>query len=276
VITDTSVLSSSATDVPCDWEGEPVALRLLGGFELRVASALALLPLTAARLVAFVALREGPTPRQLAANSLWAQGTEGRAAGCLRSALWRVRLLGAPLIMAQGDYLYVAPGVWVDVHQARSFATALTQKPISFDAVTVRRLLATDVLPHWCDDWLLLEQEQFRILRLHALEIAAVRLAEHGRYLEALDIGLSAVTADPLRESAHRIVMRIHLMEGNYSEALREFNAYAEIARRDLGVGPSSHIEELLNQAQRGTHLRRSGPLAPASEVMASSYGQKW
>ena len=249
MVIDSSVISGF-TEIPQDSRAAPVALRLLGGFELRVSSTLALLPLTAARLVAFVALREGPTPRRFAANSLWADGTEGHAAGCLRSALWRIRLLPAPLIITESDRLSVAPDVCVDVNQARSFAIAITEKAVSFDSTTVRRLLADDVLPHWYDDWLLLEQEQFRILRLHALEIAAMRLAERGSYLEALDTALSAVAADPLRESAHRIVMRIHLMEGNYSEALRQFNTYAQVIRRELGVEPSPRIEQLLNLAR--------------------------
>jgi DNA-binding SARP family transcriptional activator len=234
-----------------DLHTSQVSLRLLGGFELMMADGLAVLPLTEARLAAFVALREGPTPRQLAANSLWADGTEARAAGCLRSALWRVRLLGAPLIIAKNDYLYVAPSVQVDVREARSFATSLTQETTSFDPATARGLLARDVLPHWYDEWLLLEQEQFRTLRLHALEIAAVRLAERDLFLQALEMGLAAVAADPLRESAHRTIMRIHLMEGNYSEALREFNLYAEVARRDLGVEPSPEMEGLLDRGQR-------------------------
>jgi len=265
MVIDASVISG-INEIVQDSRAAPVALRLLGGFELRVASTLALLPLTAARLVAFVALREEPTPRRVAANSLWAHGTEGRAAGCLRSALWRIRMLPAPLIVTERDRLSVAPEVCVDVNQARSFATAITGKAVSFDSATVRRLLAADVLPHWYDDWLLLEQEQFRVLRLHALEIAAIRLAERGSYLEALDTALSAVAADPYRESAHRIVMRIHLLEGNYSEALRQFNTYAQVIRRDLGVEPSPHIEQLLN-------LTRGRPAALTQCLLPSDGG---
>jgi DNA-binding SARP family transcriptional activator len=273
VVVDASVFNGIA-DIAQDWRGASVALRLLGGFELRVASRLALLPLTAERLVAFVALCERPTPRRVAANSLWAHGTEGRAAGCLRSALWRIRLLPAPLIVAECDRLSVAPNVCVDISQARSFAAAITENAVSFDSATVRRLLATDVLPHWYDDWLLLQQEQFRILRLHALETAAMRFAQRGRYLEGLDTALSAVAADPLRESAHRIVMRIHLMEGNYSEALRQFNTYAQVLRRDLGVEPSPRIEQLVKLARGRPAVGSAYPLTSDCGESAQRSGE--
>ena len=83
------------------------------------------------------------------------------------------------------------------------------------------------LLPGWYDDWVVLERERLRQLQLHALDrLAAALLAaeEPGR---ALDAALVAVQADPLRESAHRIVVRIHLREGNALEALRAYERFA-------------------------------------------------
>jgi DNA-binding SARP family transcriptional activator len=205
------------------------------------------LPPIVARLLAFLALRRDPAPRQLAADVLWGEEAGARSTACLRSALWRAGRVGVPLITKQASDLSIASGVCIDMQQARFFATALARHDASPDPAAVVRLLTTDLLPHWDDDWLLLERERFRMVRLHALEIAAVRLAERGDFLDALDAGIFAVAADPLRESAHRAVIRVHLMEGNYADALNQFNVYDEIARKELGVEPSPQIRRLVS-----------------------------
>ena len=63
--------------------------------------------------------------------------------------------------------------------------------------------LSGELLPDWYDDWVLLEAENWRQLRLHALEVLAGLLTAAGRYGDAAAAALAAVRADPLRESAH-------------------------------------------------------------------------
>jgi DNA-binding SARP family transcriptional activator len=56
--------------------------------------------------------------------------------------------------------------------------------------------------PDWYDDWLQMERERFRQLRLHALETLAERFVALGRHAQAIDAALAAVQVDPLRETA--------------------------------------------------------------------------
>jgi len=63
-------------------------------------------------------------------------------------------------------------------------------------------VLSADLLPDWYDDWVLLEAEDWRQLRLHALEALAGRLIALGRWGEAANAAGAAVRAEPLRESA--------------------------------------------------------------------------
>ena len=65
------------------------------------------------------------------------------------------------------------------------------------------------------------DRERFRLLRLEALEYAAGILIERGHPAEALLAALAAVDTEPLRESARRLVLRIHAGEGNAVEAVR-------------------------------------------------------
>ncbi|WP_236681061.1 AfsR/SARP family transcriptional regulator [Streptomyces siderophoricus] len=113
-------------------------------------------------------------------------------------------------------------------------------------------------MPDWPDEWVTTERERFRQIRLHALEALCRRLTELGEHRSAIDAGLSAVAADPLRETAQRVLMEAHLAEGNLSEAVRQYRTYAGLLRRELGVEPTVHLTSLLPQAARpGLHAPR-------------------
>jgi DNA-binding SARP family transcriptional activator len=62
----------------------------------------------------------------------------------------------------------------------------------------------------------------------------------------ALQAGLTAVSAEPLRESAHRRVVEVHLAEGNPAEALRQYQSYRQLLRAELGLIPSPAIRSLV------------------------------
>src|SRR5262249_3418614 len=96
--------------------------------------------------------------------------------------------------------------------------------------------LDAELLPDWYDDWVLLERERLRELRLHALEALALRLAALGRFAEAVEAGLAAVRSEPLRESAHRVLIRLHLAEGNRHRALCQYREYTRLMRLDLNL----------------------------------------
>ena len=65
---------------------------------------------------------------------------------------------------------------------------------------------------------------------------------------ETIDAGLVAVRAEPLRESAHRVLIKAHLAEGNHGEASRQYSSYRHLMLAELGVEPSPHLRELLPQ----------------------------
>jgi DNA-binding SARP family transcriptional activator len=106
--------------------------------------------------------------------------------------------------------------------------------------------LSGELLPDWYEDWALLEAEDWRQLRLHALEALAGLLSAAGRYGDAAAAALQAVRADPLRESAHAALIRVHLAEHNPSEALREFKRYEQPLRAELDIEPTGELRELV------------------------------
>ena len=111
--------------------------------------------------------------------------------------------------------------------------------------------LAGDLLPDWCDDWVLDEREGLRQTRLHTLETLARRLGASGRHADAIQAALVAIRLEPLRETAHRSLIEIHLTEGNWSEACRQFQRYRKLLREELGVEPSDSMRLLLDRRPR-------------------------
>jgi DNA-binding SARP family transcriptional activator len=216
-------------------------------FALQHDGAALALPLSAQRLLAFLALHDRPLLRPFVAGCLWTDASESRAAASLRSALWR---LGAPgLVQATATHLRLADGVTIDLELAGTAARRVLDEEIPLDPADVRVLVDSgDLLPDWYDDWVLLERERFRQVRLHALEVLSTRLAAAGRMGGAIDAATLAVSIEPLRESAHRAVIRLHLDEGNVGEAMRQYETYRTLLKRDLGLEPSPAIARLVSR----------------------------
>jgi DNA-binding SARP family transcriptional activator len=152
-------------------------------------------------------------------------------------------------VQATATHLRLADGVTIDLELAGTAARRVLDEEIPLDPADVRVLVESgDLLPDWYDDWVLLERERFRQVRLHALEVLSTRLAAAGRMGGAIDAATLAVSIEPLRESAHRAVIRLHLDEGNVGEAMRQYETYRTLLKRDLGLEPSPAIARLVSR----------------------------
>jgi DNA-binding SARP family transcriptional activator len=225
-------------------------LRLLDAFALEVDGEPIELPHGAQRVLAFLALRPHALQRSFMAGSLWLDAADDRAAANLRSALWRLRQHdGASVLTAHGT-LRLDPTVSVDTHEATDLARRwLSGLAGEDDVAPALMLLQSELLPDWYDEWVVEERERFRQLRLHALEAMAERLIDMGRVGDALLAALAATTDEPLRESAHRALIRVHLAEGNTGEAVRQLRRCELLFERELGLRPSDRLSELVREA---------------------------
>jgi DNA-binding SARP family transcriptional activator len=200
------------------------------------------------KLLAFVALGTGTVDRRHAAGSLWPLGNDERAAGNLRSALWRLKGAGIDLVDSQRCSLTLRTGTLVDVSVLSKWAARLVDGSASQgDLTAVKcRTDAMDLLPGWYDDWVIFERERIRQRFLHALEALSRHLIAIGRFADAVEAAISAVSGDPLRESANRVLIEAHLAEGNVVEARRAYKRYRDTVRRELGVEPSEQLARLM------------------------------
>jgi DNA-binding SARP family transcriptional activator len=94
-----------------------VSLTLLDGFTLSHRGKPISLPLRAQRVLGFLAFQDLPVLRVYVAGSLWPDVPERRAAGSLRSALWRLSHLAFRVVDATPHTLRLAPSVVVDARE---------------------------------------------------------------------------------------------------------------------------------------------------------------
>jgi DNA-binding SARP family transcriptional activator len=229
-------------------------IRMLNGFELSVQGRAVPMKSGPQRLVIFLALCRRPLPRSYVAGALWPDVPSDRASANLRSSVWRVPPHCRPLIDVQAQLISLAVGVTVDYLDAIALAHRLLGHVGISEADLgrgARSELSSELLPACYDEWVLMERERFRQLRVHALEAQCEQLTTCGRYGEAIDAGMAAVCVEPLRESSHRVLIRAHLAEGNTTEACRQFELYRRVLRDELGVEPSDGLRNLTVAAHR-------------------------
>lgn len=192
------------------------------------------------------------------AGTLWPESSDSHAGASLRSAVSRLDAPSRRALNVTAADMGLAEGVVVDVHGSQSLAHRLISRDapssdndISGPAVTA---LSSDLLPGWYDDWAVIAAEDWHQLRMHALEAVAARLTAADRLPEAAGAAMAAVRAEPLRESARAALIRVHMAEGNQSNALGEFERYRVLLRAELGIEPTARLSQLLS----GLPMRKS------------------
>ena len=225
----------------------PLRLSLLGSFEFSCDDRPVPIPLPAQRLLAFLALRDHPAQRQYVAGTLWMDTSDERALGSLRSALWSLRRYALGSVESTSLGLRLAADVVVDLSEASALARRLLDPSTNVELVEPDwTSLLDDVLPDWYDDWVVMERERFRQLRVYALEAVCERRLAAGDFARAAEVALEAVRAEPLRESAHRALIRVYLAEGNRAQAVLHHESFRRLLYDRLGLEPTGEITALV------------------------------
>jgi predicted ATPase/DNA-binding SARP family transcriptional activator len=198
--------------------------------------------------------------REKVLDTLWPRLTPDAAANNLRKNLHYLRTafaqrgIHSPVLSLDGNMVVLAPEAWVDIdafrHEARTVRDSgcdpgLYEQTL---AMYVGDLLPEDLYEEWTDpdreDLRGLSHELlFELAQLHAAR-GEVRLAE-GRLRELL-------RADPLREEAHRSLMRLYAESGSHEKALRQYETCRELLERELRVEPSEETQRLRRETLQG------------------------
>lgn len=256
-----------------DPEGRPEAagLTLMGQFQLLISGRPLRIPHTAERVLTYLALADRPVARTRLAGALWEDSSDLGAAKSLRTTLWRIRRAGANLVLARDDRLRLYPDVTVDVTDLMDLAKRLIHQPDPEALLRLPLLVeCVELLPDWDDEWVVADRERYRLLRLEALERAAFTLMERRHLGDALVAALAAVQAEPLRESARRLVVQTQMAQGNAAEAIHSYREYRSLLHHELGLQPSKLMDQLIQPLaapvtapRRSPDLRLAGGMHP-------------
>lgn len=157
---------------------EQLSLNMLGTFAVYRGDDLVELPPACQRLIALIALKRRPLHRLWVCAVLWPHAPTRRAVASLRSAMWRLRPVGAdPLLEVDPQYIALSSDVTVDWHDAADLIERLLadDAPAGADPLLVADLipllLRGDLLDRWAERWLTDERNRYHAMRLSALEV---------------------------------------------------------------------------------------------------------
>jgi DNA-binding SARP family transcriptional activator len=219
--------------------------------------------------------------REGLATLLWPDSPPDKSKKYLRQAAWRVHAtLDSParpagrMLTARPEWLQIAPNapVWCDVEEFEAALGDLEQPGAEpLDLAHARRLRDAialyrgDLLENWYQDWCLFERERLQNAYLTVLD----RLCSfHEQRIEpgpAIGFALRILRVDPARERTHRSLMRLYLLAGDRTAALRQFDRCQVALRDELGVPPAEETIRLY-QSIRGDGTPH-GHHAPGGEL---------
>jgi DNA-binding SARP family transcriptional activator len=203
-----------------------------------------------ADLLRLVAISPGRSlTREEAVAALWPDKEPSSGANNLHRALYDLRqILGGRALDIERGRLTLDPGVWVDVDAFERAAAAGTREGL-VEAVALYR---GDLSPEGAEPWLAQRRKELRERFAAAAAPLAREAAQLGDAGAAVPLLRRILEVDPLREEAHRDLMRLLALAGRRAEALRAFDA-CEGALRAAGRPPSADTGALRQAIQLGT-----------------------
>jgi TolB-like protein/DNA-binding SARP family transcriptional activator len=237
-----------------------LSLKLFGQSEIRDSSGAVLsLPTRKTRaLLGYLAINaERPQPREQLMALLWSDRGEKQARQSLNHALRAIRKLGEKegvvLIDSDGERVTLrGDALESDAGRLREL---LNDQPGKAAALYTGPFLDGLSVPDPAyEEWLLATRSEFHTLACDALEAAA----GSNDTTTATDCLRRLLALDPLREEAHRQLMRLLHQSGDRAGALRQYQACADVLNREFQVDPDATTRALFRKIRHD-----SGAAAP-------------
>ncbi len=255
-------------------------IRLFGGLELSADGNR--LPLPASRraqaLLAYLVLNPGPCRRAKVIGELFPESSEKRGRKQLSQELWKLNSLldnhlpEGQLILQRSEIVELSPSarVWIDTAEFdrayRAWQAAKPGSPEEFAALeTAAALYSGELLAGFYDEWLLSAQTAARDLALQVFDRLVELLTARGEYVSALGWARRLIDLDPLTEASHRRLIRVELLLGRPTRALKALEQCRELLELELDAPLSAATEALREDIER-VRADRSRLTLPRSE----------
>ena len=205
--------------------------------------------------------RSRPATRAELIDALWPTDAPPSCESAVHAILSKLRALlaragfdhAATLVGASGCYELRLPAhTWVDIEVA---ADAIHDAEVALRAGDPGRAYGPSAVAHhiarrpflpgaegpWCEAW----RTRLRNILLRALECRGEVYLWNREFTLAIDAANELLVLEPLRESAHRLLMRGLAGAGNTAEALNAYERCRRLIARQLGVDPSKQTKSV-------------------------------
>jgi predicted ATPase/DNA-binding SARP family transcriptional activator len=108
-----------------------------------------------------------------------------------------------------------------------------------------------ELLPGFYDGWILQEREWLTDRYFQALRQLLAHMEQTGELPRALEYARWGVRADPLREEAHRDLMRLLAAAGQPAAALRQYRELERLLKQELDAEPAATTQALAHEIER-------------------------
>ncbi|HXZ04042.1 MAG TPA: bacterial transcriptional activator domain-containing protein, partial [Ktedonobacteraceae bacterium] len=122
-----------------------------------------------------------------------------------------------------------------------------------------------DLLPSCYDEWILPERDRLRQTFFRALEHLIGLLEEAREEEAAISCALRLLRYDPLHEETYRHLMRLYVVQGDRTSALRIYHSCATVLERELGTVPGEATREMYQRLMQTD-------TSPTSRVVPNTY----
>ncbi|MBK9053564.1 MAG: AAA family ATPase [Chloroflexi bacterium] len=224
----------------------------------------------ATALLAYLALTGERQSRDALSAFLWPEYDEQRGRAALRRTLSTLKsITGAALWHTNRDIIGLEPGQFTcDVHQFRQYlkeqkwdAAAALYRDDFLAGFTLR-----DSIPF--DDWQLLQAQTLKRELEHGLETLVQQLAQRQQWEAALNYAHRWLQLDPLREEAHRHLIKLYAQQGRRDAALRQYHECVQILDEELGVSPLAETTALAQTIESDQFVTTPPPVVPVPVIV--------
>lgn len=259
---------------PAGQSESSLELRLLGAFSLRIhgQEVSGLFRPTKWLLALLVLHRSAPLAREWLAETLWPETTQERSAFYLRRSLTQMRTaLGLQrhrlVSPTRATLRFDLSDVFCDVIAFDRLVEAGEEASLAAAVA-----LYAGVLLEECDaDWVLPNRAHLRERYTAALETLAARREEDGNLAGAMQALRRVMDAEPLRETAHRRLMKALGQTGDYISVERQYRELRRALRDELNIEPAQETVELYRNLMQEQRQPASHSALPRRSVLADT-----
>ncbi len=259
------------------------SLQLLGGVSARLESgaSIAFPTKKTKALMSYLAVPPGKShSRGKLSALLWEDSGEEQARANLRQTLTYLRKALSGLeheaVATDGDAVALDPAALeIDVVDFERLAQEATPAALerAGELYQGEFLEGFDLRGEAFEAWQRAERQRLHEVAVEVLSSLLTHYVAVGRSDDAVQAAIRLLAIDPLREDAHRALIRLRLHQGQRALALQQYQDCCDLLRRELGTDPDPETERLHRRIREGLSEEAPRDATPARESSTQAPG---